>query len=394
MVTIRREDLDVLRDPAFDIPKAREPGDLATFLAEQNSLFFEMIARFGGSLADRLAERAYWMRELASTLEAVPVRTKKGEQDRAWQLMEDILDEHLGALKTISLRHAYKVMGSQSWYRLTAWSEAKARRDIFHMPFDLPAGSYRFTPPGRPALYLGNNVYVCYLECQAEQPLALESCRVARFEIDVRDDEYFLNLPTNHAAYLSPIDTTASLQQVVDLDPTRVTNSPYLDDVEGELVDYLALWPLLMAMTVQKLQPAPKHPPEYVIPQLLMRWVMKQKNLLGIRYFTSKFDPATNTQDLSINVVLPTRSVGKTSGFDDFLVERAHCTVPQTFAEAASLPDELLFTKEAAGERDAASGRYMIHWKGSIQDYQATPFGRMEYWLDRRELPVARIDAA
>jgi len=36
----------------------------------------------------------------------------------------------------------------------------------------------------------------------------------------------------------------------------------------------------------------------------------------------------------------------------------------------------------------------MIEWEGSLQHYQNTPFGHMEYWLDRPELAVARIDAA
>jgi hypothetical protein len=75
------------------------------------------------------------MRELASTLEAVVDLTRRRRHDRAWELMEDILDEHLGTLQIMSLRHAYKVIGSRSWYRLTKWAEAKTRRDVFHLPF-------------------------------------------------------------------------------------------------------------------------------------------------------------------------------------------------------------------------------------------------------------------
>lgn len=35
----------------------------------------------------------------------------------------------------------------------------------------------------------------------------------------------------------------------------------------------------------------------------------------------------------------------------------------------------------------------MINWGGSLRHYQDTPFGRMEYWLDRPELRIACIDA-
>ena len=257
-MTISSANLDVLRDSAFEIPKTREAGDFGASLAVHLRHFFAQTARFGGSLAGRLAERAYWMRELSSSLEAAVDCTRRGRHDRAWQLVEDILDEHLGTLKIMSLRHAHKVVGSRSWYRLTTWSDAKARRDVFHLPFERKAASSRFSPPGRAAIYLGNNVYVCWLECQRPE---LESCRVARFAIDPRGDEYFIDLPANHASYLDPLTVADGLKGRVQCDPRTIMNSPYLDDIEGELVDYLSVWPLLMASTVQKLEPAPADPP-------------------------------------------------------------------------------------------------------------------------------------
>lgn len=322
---ISTDNLDVLRNSVFEIPKARQGGDLAAYLSVQLHAFFEQTARLSGSLAERLAERAYWMRELASSLQAILECTRQRRHERAWQLAEDILDEHLGTLKVMSLRHAYKVIGSRSWYRLTTWGEAKTRQDIFHLPFQMKAASYRFSPPGRPAIYLGNNVYTCWLECQ--EPL-LESCRVARFEIHLQGDEYFLDLPANHDSYLQPLTSASRQAHFREMDPRGITNSPYFDEIEDELVDYLSVWPLLMAITVQKAHPAPADPPEYIIPQLFMRWSLGRKDVLGVRYFTSKFDKATNSNDLSINVVLPTRTTNKSNGFCDFLVNRVRCTDP------------------------------------------------------------------
>ena len=68
-----------------------------------------------------------------------------------------------------------------------------------------------------------------------------------------------------------------------------------------------------MTSTVQKQQPAATDPHEYLIAQLLMRWVLRRKDVLGIRYVTSKFDKATN--ELSINVILPTRTTNKSDWF-------------------------------------------------------------------------------
>ena len=386
---ISADNFNVLSDPALDTPKSREPGDLAVFLAEQNRRFFDVIKQFDGPLADGLSQRAYWMQELATTLEAVVDLVQKGRRSRAWELMEDILDEHLGTLKIMSLRHALKVVGSASWYRMTTW-DAKTRRDIFHRPFQMAPVSFRFSAPGRPAIYLGNSAYLCFLECQGKEEL-LAAYRVARFEVELRGNEYFLDLPANHQCYVQPLQPLHPT--LPEWRPSEHMNSPYVAHTENELLDYLSVWPLLMGITVQKLEPAPADPPEYILPQLLMRWVLKQTNMLGIRYFTSKHDPATNTQDLSINVVLPTRTT-KAEGFCDFLTERARCTLPQSFTDVMRVPDATLFTASALDARGNAGGRVMLKVDKGIQHYHTTPFGRMEYWLDRPEQTVQRIDSS
>jgi hypothetical protein len=289
----------------------------------------------------------------------------------------------------MSLRHSATVIGSRSWYRLTTWSGARSRQDVFHRPFGQSAPGYRYSQPGRPALYLGNNVHVCWLECNSPSPLS--SCRVARFELDAKPSE-FLDLPANHATYLTPLQWAHSLRGLLDVEPTMATNSPYVTDVERELAEYLSLWPLLMACSVQKPQGAPDASPEYMASQLLAGWALKQRRWIGIRYFTTKFDESLNTNDISINVVLPARTLEKPSGFCDVLTQRVRCTLPESFSELDRVPDETLFTCEAADTRLAAAGRYMVYWEGGYHHSQFTPFGRMEYWLDRDNSPATRID--
>ena len=67
--------------------------------------------------------------------------------------------------------------------------------------------------------------------------------------------------------------------------------------------------------------------------------------------------------------------------------------MPQSFSELAQWSDTELFTREAADRRQAAEGRYMVKWQDGYQRYQHTPFGRMEYLLDRDDNPATRIDA-
>jgi hypothetical protein len=77
-ITIGAENLDVLRDSAFEIPKARQAGDFGAYLGVQFRHFFKQTARLRGPLADRLAKREYWIRQLSSTLEAAVDCTRQG----------------------------------------------------------------------------------------------------------------------------------------------------------------------------------------------------------------------------------------------------------------------------------------------------------------------------
>jgi hypothetical protein len=47
-VTIGAENLDVLRDSAFEIPKARQAGDFGAYLGVQLRQFFEQMTRLSG----------------------------------------------------------------------------------------------------------------------------------------------------------------------------------------------------------------------------------------------------------------------------------------------------------------------------------------------------------
>lgn len=382
---ISKRAVELLKDPAVDLPKARTPGNYADFLRHVYEEFFAVwrdLEESLGSILKTRADRAQavstaiieaWNLGAEGTLAAACSRLDKG--------LEGIVEE----LVAMSRRHSTRVLKGQSWYRLAAWKGAHSRKHLFHVPFELPQKSYRFSTPGRPTLYLANSVYLCWLECG--QP-PVDACVVSRFEVNSEGFD-FLDLPCSHQAFVEPLDFPAL--PGLEVDPRRVSNSPYVDDVLEELAAYLTVWPVLAAMSVRKLEPAPEQPPEYVLPQLLMLWVAQSERLLGIRYFTSKEDRSTNSQDWSVNLAIPARTT-KVSGYCDFLLARAECTPPQPLSLMVEKSLKGLVTKEAGDRRQQALGRVMLRWPdGRLEDYIGTVFGKMEYWLDRPEMQVAHI---
>src|SRR5262249_49749960 len=137
-------------------------------------------------------------KELATCILAAIEAELEGRHLEAVNRIEKTLDDHQNAIEQMSARHRNKVIGSQCWYRLAAW-DAKTRSDMFHVPFEKEAKSARYSECGRPALYLGNSAFLCWLECGEPRPL--EKCRVSRFEIDP-PDAAFMDMPATHSTYL------------------------------------------------------------------------------------------------------------------------------------------------------------------------------------------------
>jgi hypothetical protein len=289
------------------------------------------------------------------------------------------------SLAEMSRRHTAKILPAQSFYRLAAWKGVQLRKHMFHAPFEMKSKTnYRFSTPDRPTLYLGNSVYLCWLECRRPDPA---DCFVSRFEVDWSGFE-FLDIAGSHELYLAPLD----LPEVLDLDPRSVTNSPFVADVTSELVDYLAVWPLFAAVSVEQPTAGVERPAEYLIPQLLMRWASDREGFFGVRYFTSKDDSSSNSQDWPINFAIPARTA-KSSGYCDVLQERIRCTLPQSLALMDQKPLRELVTREAGDRRQEALGRVMITEGRTMTPYIESIYGKMEYWLDRPEFPVDRIEA-
>ena len=381
--TVTGGNLAVLKSPALELPKARRARDVDSALEATFDDFVKRLGELDGRLAELIASRRASIETLASSILDAWHRASEGDVDAALAC----LDTGLGAVRkeivSMSRRHS-KVLQGQCWYRLAAWEGVSTREHIFHTPFELPQLSYRFSAPATPSLYLANSVYLSWLECGRPR---FDRCYVARFEIDMTGFE-LLDIPASSDAYVSPLDSPDI--PGLDFDAAQLMNSPYIHDVESELADYLSVWPLLAATTLRKRTPASERPPEYVIPQLVMRWVRESDSYIGIRYFTSKSDRSTNSNDWPIDLALPARERNE-SGYCDFLTARARWTEPQPLAKMRQLHASDLATPAAAELREQRSGKVMLRRGRSLQPYVETAFGKMEYWLDRPELELASI---
>lgn len=142
--------------------------------------------------------------------------------------------------------------------------------DGFHLPHTLRrfAGRYRFSVDGLPSLYLSGSVYTCWRELQ--QPpfhrLHVSALRLAPNTLKVLDFGFSLR---RLSTIFRRRDATAASSKLGSF-----------------IISYLKLWPLVAACHVKRphSSPAASFHEEYIVPQLLMQWIVASDNIDGIRY--------------------------------------------------------------------------------------------------------------
>ena len=139
--------------------------------------------------------------------------------------------------------------------------EIKEREDIFHVPFQHrhTVKTARYSIPGFPCLYLGGSLYACWEEMQRP---CLDSVFLSLFKIK-KDVKIFA------VSFLSPSDVKSHLLRCANNNDAPNTS------VLSQIAYFLSRWPLDLACSIpRKNENAPFHP-EYIIPQLLLQWVIK-----------------------------------------------------------------------------------------------------------------------
>lgn len=161
------------------------------------------------------------------------------------------------------------------------------RRDLFHIPFEKRqlVASQRYSIPGLPSLYLASSLWIAWEELGRP---ALASLHASRFEGN---------------GNLSVLDfgwsPSVGLSTFGDPDGAEKLGA----FAEGQAI----IWPLIAACSLVRRHPGTPFVPEYIIPQFLLQWVQREKDLDGIRYFSTKLTAMDKAVNRAFNFVFPVR---------------------------------------------------------------------------------------
>ncbi len=279
------------------LPLRKEGKDLLTFLCEHFLKFDEEL----GILLDEKSNDTY--KQIYDEL-----REKRGSiKDFSQALLDsleyyrngNILDAHLVFENKMdemqdNLLGSETRSGGNKFYRIRP-DKGNERKDLFHIPFDEAAKvkAYRYSVAGFPCLYLAGSKYV-------DTALSL-----SWFECGMPDEFYWSEFKIDKTVdplYLIDFTETPffGAKNPNDVITSALNNSP----INEFIIKMITTYPLMAACSFVVEEKSQNFIPEYIIPQMLLGWVRKNRKYRGVAYFSCSAIKAARTYD-AFNIALP-----------------------------------------------------------------------------------------
>lgn len=266
-----------LQSPAAALPATRPAGDFETFLLSTTNQYVDGLKTLDPScsLAAQASSAATLalVGEVSGWVRGAVRQYLLGQPERAYRLMRRGIHRLANLNHLVSLDIPATDIGPL--YRMTRLQPHElSRKRLFHVPFSMRhlVGKHRYGIAGFPCLYLGGSLRICQLEIDVPDN-DLKLVGIARFE------------PTRTLRVLDlgyKPSVVAKIAQARAASPG--VSNPALD---AFIQKYVICWPILAACSVQRLY-AGHFAHEYIVPQLLLQWVMRETMCDGIRYFSTR----------------------------------------------------------------------------------------------------------
>lgn len=352
---------DIFNEEIFNIPNKRNGQEFSSYVKESLAKFQSEIRLLNKALKVKLA--LYFpiidlqIRLLNESIELY----FKGLTTEAYNRISECLTT-LNSEKILPVENCQNLRSSDTLFRVRSSDNySLSKKSIFHIPFELreKVNTQRFSIPGLPCLYLGDSIYVCWEEMN--RPL-MENIHVSRFSIiDTSYNFLLLNATTN-----------------------ELRNKCFKTNEEGNflgmLTGFLAFWPTLFCCSLIVDKPNDVFKPEYIIPQLILQWIVAERKLDGILYKSNKVSILNTSHSIGSfsNFVIPVKTTAE-KFFCTELTGKIKFTNPVSL-QLLSLTGDLNKVVQTDSELKSSISRvsYIELIRGEKTDYSKTKFGILE----------------
>lgn len=292
--------IDFLNSDAADLPKTRH-GDYHVFVSDLFEDYKNHLGRVTvSSFIDRMVRSEFSLvNDLSKSILQIINLLLSGDQTTAYVQLDTLLNG-LGARLRALMPSGDMSHFINPVYRLRGSGKRPfTAGELFHIPFYLKrkVGPMRYSSAGLPCLYLGGSTHVCWRELG--EP-ALSSVSVSRFQAVPGTNLRVLNF-----GHRLPL--LASYVANVPQDFGGPTNACAFVKAQ------VACWPLVAACSIRVPDRTASERPEYLLPQLVLEWLIRTHRFHGIRYFSTHYTEYPDDPKTYMNYVFPavtTPSVG------------------------------------------------------------------------------------
>jgi hypothetical protein len=306
--------------PAVSLPITRPDGSpLDAFLKDVFGKYMSALDDLtdANSISDQVKRSQKTIREVADDLVKAVESYLRGFPHDGYTHVRSAVTKLGGSLNLLKLRvgDTASIRAFERLYRIrqverAGYLDSLERKALFHMPFELrhKVSSNRYSISGLPSLYLGGSLWVCWEELQRPD---FHSLQVARFR------------------YAQPIDLLDFGFRPNIIGQLRRSGSNLFND--ATITSYLTCWPLIAACSVRVFYPGMPFKPEYIVPQLLLQYLLNETSLDGLRYFSTRIDQNEHSPWAAMNYVFPVQEQ-VANGFCPRLREKFCLTAPAPWA--------------------------------------------------------------
>lgn len=197
--------------------------------------------------------------------------------------------------------------------RVSPNEKLKEPKELFHIPYKKRhlVKNERYSLAGHPCLYLASDLYISWQECGYPHNFYYSEFQ---FQEGLEAENFW-----KFITFLSPRKIATKF---------FVAINPPEDNYSKLAQSCVVSYPLLFACSIVNLNGDSAFKPEYVIPQMLTRWVYRHyDDVKGIKYF-SCFDADDTRSYNGFNVVMPVKNIDFRRGYSKDLIAKYKVSIP------------------------------------------------------------------
>lgn len=289
----------------------KEDGDFKYVLSNALSKYHSLLERYKTELTSNMDDVIPIVDKSIETINQCVKSHYEGMYSQAYNLLEQILSD---PIYEVGIRTIDK---GKTFYRARLFDTTgeKTHEEMFHIPLDKRGivKTQRYSALGYPCLYLGAHINACWVELREPR---FEDMMVSRFSVKNKFPVLDLRMPTEK------------------------------DFEEGCSECILKKLPLIISTSVCVLNPDDSFKPEYIIPQLIIEYLITQnrnkykKNErtkfefnLGVYYTSTHINNDLEFPEYTFdNLALPVVDVDKGQKYCQLLASCFEWTNPTSYA--------------------------------------------------------------